>query len=115
MVSVLVIDCTHALISFTHSCAHTPEISTLWPAADEKKNFDRSRLPTAPRSASQADIDPRRLPSKPPYTIYLGNLSYECTEEDVLEFFERKKLSVSLAHTRLTSTCGTVCVWSVVK
>lgn len=37
----------------------------------------------------------RRLPSRPPYTVYLGNLSYECCEEDIHRLFERKKLNVS--------------------
>ena len=43
----------------------------------------------------QASVDPRRLPSRPPYTVYLGNLSYECNEEDIMAFFERRKLEVS--------------------
>ncbi len=84
----------HMHFTHTHIRVHT-EISTQWPT--ERKNFDRTILPTAPRSVSQSNIDPRRLPSKPPYTVYLGNLSYECTEDDVYEFFERKKLTVSRA------------------
>lgn len=36
----------------------------------------------------------RRLPSKPPYTVYLGNLSYECSEDDIHQLFDRKKLRV---------------------
>ncbi|KAI1457170.1 hypothetical protein F4805DRAFT_458122 [Annulohypoxylon moriforme] len=35
--------------------------------------------------ASQA---PAQLPTKPPYTAHLGNLSYEATNESVTEFFE---------------------------
>ena len=56
--------------------------------------FDRSRLPTAPRAATAPVVDRSRLPSKPPYTVYLGNLSYECTEDDIEMFFQRRKLVV---------------------
>lgn len=72
------------------------EISTKWPEQQqEKKVFDRSVLPSAPRAATAPKIDPRRLPNKPPYTVYLGNLSYECTENDIVRLFEKRKLTVS--------------------
>ncbi len=72
------------------------EITTKWPDVQpaERPNFDRSKLPSAPRASTAADIDMSRLPPKPPYTIYLGNLSYECSEEDIVEFFDRKKIIV---------------------
>ena len=73
-----------------------PEISTQWP--DEKsqdKVFDLSVLPSAPRASEAPKVDRSRLPSKPPYTVYLGNLSYECSEDDIAEFFAKKKLQVS--------------------
>ena len=53
-----------------------------------------SQLPSAPRKAQARNIDMSRLPKAPPYTVYLGNLSYECSEEDIVYFFERKNLKV---------------------
>ena len=71
------------------------EITTNWPGEKPSQSiFDRSVLPSAPRAAQALQIDHRRLPKSPPYTVYLGNLSYECSEEDIKRFFERKKLSV---------------------
>ena len=71
------------------------EISTQWP--DEKpaqQLFDRSILPSAPRASSAPKVDRSRLPTKPPYTVYLGNLSFECAEEDIMRFFERRNIKV---------------------
>lgn len=103
-------------VTITH-CLFPPEISTNWPVGGEKRhpgyasqdkryeprqsnyeprqaNFDKSVLPSAPRRAIAAEIDMSRLPNKPPYTIYLGNLSYECSEDDIHQLFERKRLRV---------------------
>lgn len=30
---------------------------------------------------------PQEIPNKPPYTLHLGNLSYEATQESVTDFF----------------------------
>lgn len=84
------------------------EITTHWPDVhhqEKKPNFDLSILPSAPRAAVAAEIDMRRLPSKPPYTVYLGNLSYECSEEDIHMLFDRKKLKVSSVAVS-DVTCG---------
>jgi translation initiation factor 4B len=35
---------------------------------------------------------PQTLPTKPPYTAHLGNLSYDATAETVTEFFEGCKV-----------------------
>ena len=71
------------------------EITTNWPGEKPSENvFDRSVLPSAPRASQALQIDRSRLPKSPPYTVYLGNLSYECSEEDIKRFFERKKLLV---------------------
>lgn len=66
--------------------------TTEWPS---KPNFDRTVLPSAPRAATAVKVDLSRLPSNPPYTVYLGNLAYDCSEEDIKEFFQRKKVQVN--------------------
>ena len=68
-----------------------PEVTTTWQGGGE---FDRSQLPSAPRKAQARNIDRGRLPKAPPYTVYLGNLSYECNEDDIVHFFGRKNLTV---------------------
>ncbi len=37
---------------------------------------------------SVRDNLPQTLPTKPPFTAHLGNLSYDATQETVTEFFE---------------------------
>ena len=83
------------------------DISTSWPE-EKKRTFDRSVLPSGPRASSALEIDRSRLPSSPPYTVYLGNLSFECTEEDIIRFFQRKKLVVSYCSVCCTciNNCG---------
>lgn len=74
------------------------EIKLQWPTErpqERRSNFDRHTLPSAPRASIAAEIDMSRLPNRPPYTVYLGNLSYECSEMDIDQLFERKKLKVS--------------------
>ena len=87
------------IIIIRRLCFLSPlDITTQWPDEhfqEKRSNFDRRVLPSAPRAATAAEIDMSRLPSKPPYTVYLGNLSYECSEEDVIQLFERKKLKVN--------------------
>lgn len=51
-------------------------------------------LPSAPRAARQ-EIDLSQLPDKPPFTVYVGNLSYDVDEESLAEFFTKMKLAVS--------------------
>ena len=57
----------------------------------KKEVFDLSALPTAPR-ASRSAVDPKSLPSGPPYTAFLGNLSYDVEEDDIIEFFGNLKV-----------------------
>ena len=90
----------------THTCIHTIhalihviplfiEISTHWPDEQKPKpRVDISTLPSAPRSSTAPNIDVSRLPKSPPFTVFIGNLSYEATEEDVRRFFERNQLQV---------------------
>ena len=56
--------------------------------------MSRVQLPTAPRAARGADIDPDRLPSRPPYTAYVGNLPIDCTEEDIEAFFRGLEVGI---------------------
>lgn len=67
-------------------------------AVDEKFTIDYKKdekiiLPTAPKAARGPDVDLSRVPSRPPYTVYLGNLPYDVCDEDVIKFF--RNLTVS--------------------
>lgn len=55
-----------------------------------------SRLPSAPRAATRPNVDTSRLPKNPPYTVFLGNLSYEVNEEDIERFFSINNLAVGV-------------------
>lgn len=57
-----------------------------------KPRIDRSKLPTAPKSARGPDVDMNQVPSEPPFTAFIGNLAYETTEDNIADFF--KKLQV---------------------
>ena len=93
-------------------CTCLAEISTQWP--DDKppqQVFDRSVLPSAPRSSSAPKVDQSRLPTKPPYTVYLGNLSFECAEDDIIRFFERRNINVRRCLAVYLTSCCTVFTW----
>lgn len=77
-------------------CGNIAEVTTTWQGGGGGGggDFDRSQLPSAPRKAQARNVDRSRLPKSPPYTVYLGNLSYECNEDDIISFFERKNLKV---------------------
>ena len=62
----------------------------------DKRAFDLSKLPTAPRSVRETDIDLSRLPKQPPYTLFLGNLSYEVDEDSLKKFFESRNVQVCM-------------------
>lgn len=53
---------------------------------------DRAALPTAPRAARGPDIDSTKIPDGPPFTAFLGNLSYDVDKDDILEFFGNNKV-----------------------
>lgn len=38
------------------------------------------------------DVD--RIPDRPPYTAFVGNLAYDVSEEKIAEFFEGRNLEV---------------------
>lgn len=54
--------------------------------------MDRASLPTAPRASRGPDIDVTKVPDDPPYTAFLGNLSYDVDRDDIFEFFAGKKV-----------------------
>ena len=54
--------------------------------------LDRATLPTAPRAARGPDVDTSKIPDEPPFTAFLGNLSYDVDKEDILEFFDHNKV-----------------------
>uniref|UniRef100_A0A8C4QZ79 Eukaryotic translation initiation factor 4B n=1 Tax=Eptatretus burgeri TaxID=7764 RepID=A0A8C4QZ79_EPTBU len=72
-----------------------PIASNAWPLDESisRQIIDRSQLPTAPREVYRPSIDKGRLPSRPPYTAFLGNLPYDVTEECIFTFFTGLKLS----------------------
>uniref|UniRef100_UPI00358EB0CE eukaryotic translation initiation factor 4B isoform X2 n=1 Tax=Myxine glutinosa TaxID=7769 RepID=UPI00358EB0CE len=71
------------------------DASNAWPLDENiyRRIIDRSQLPTAPRAARGPSIDKGRLPSKPPYTAFLGNLPFDVTEECIFTFFTGLKVS----------------------
>lgn len=55
-----------------------------------------------PSGYARADPTPNKLPDGPPYTIYLGNLSYDATEDAIREHFaECEVTSVRLIMDRV--------------
>ena len=54
---------------------------------------NRTELPTAPRAACGPQVDLTLLPTKPPYTAFLGNLPYDVAEEDIVSFFRGIEVS----------------------
>lgn len=56
------------------------------------KKDEKIILPTAPKAARGPDVDMSKVPSKPPYTVYLGNLPYDVSDEDVIKFFRTLKV-----------------------
>ncbi|XP_038044278.1 eukaryotic translation initiation factor 4B-like isoform X2 [Patiria miniata] len=59
---------------------------TVMPFMDTKPLPNRAALPTAPRSAQPSEIDRSKLPDKPPYTVYLGNIPFDADEMDITNF-----------------------------
>ena len=57
--------------------------------------MDRTKLPTAPK-ASRGPDDPDSIPSEPPFTVFVGNLPYETSEERIEEFFHNLPVSTTL-------------------
>ena len=63
---------------------------------DSKPLPNRAALPTAPRSAQPAELDFSKLPDKPPYTVYLGNIPFDADEDDITLFLRDCNVRESL-------------------
>jgi len=63
---------------------------------DESPNptfvFDRSVLPTAPKSILKPDIDLELVPKTKPFRAFIANISFEADEEKVKSFFKELKV-----------------------
>ena len=62
------------------------------PPRAAKPAFDITKLPSAPRASLGVEIDLSRLPNKPPYTAFLGNLPFDVTENDIKDLFRGLKV-----------------------
>ena len=59
---------------------------------DDILNTERVVLPTAPKASRGPDVDPDRIPSEPPFTVRVSNLSYDLDLEDIQKFFKELKV-----------------------
>ena len=53
-------------------------------------------LPTAPRAEQAGCYDESKVPDRPPFTAYVGNLPYDVEEEDLEKYFNDSKVSIDL-------------------
>lgn len=67
---------------------------------DEGSNYgapfaiDKSTLPTAPKATREPTINLEKVPTQPPFTAFVGNLSYDVNEESLASFFNTLKVSM---------------------
>ena len=83
----------------SYDCLHYPySVDSGWPEESYgggnkvRAALDRAALPTAPRASRDSDVDSGKVPKDPPFTAFLGNLSYDVEREDVFEFFKDTKV-----------------------
>ncbi|XP_014245744.1 eukaryotic translation initiation factor 4B-like isoform X3 [Cimex lectularius] len=71
-------------------------LATSWADEMEKEidNFatDNVVLPTAPRSSRASNYDESKIPSVPPFQVYLSNIPYELTEDELANYFRDLKI-----------------------
>ncbi|CAG0886219.1 unnamed protein product [Darwinula stevensoni] len=75
---------------------HVPKKSYSWADEvddDDVLNTERVVLPTAPKASRGPDVDPDRIPSEPPFTVRVSNLSYDLDLEDIQKFFKELKVA----------------------
>ncbi|CAG5130894.1 unnamed protein product, partial [Candidula unifasciata] len=63
---------------------------------DAPVKFDRSMLPTAPKSALGPKVDLSQIPKEGPFSAYVGNIPYDAKESDLMQFFS--KLDVEMVR-----------------
>lgn len=68
------------------------------PARDEGR-FER-RPPPPSRFTQRAPVD---LPTQPPFTAHIANLSFDANEDDLADFFRGLKVRVKSLSTKLDS------------
>ena len=49
-------------------------------------------LPTAPRSEHVGSYDEEKVPDRPPFTAYVGNLPYNVIDIELEKFFKDSKV-----------------------
>lgn len=64
--------------------------------------FDRSKLPTAPKSVRQSELDLENIPKRGPFKAFLGNISFEADETMIRNFFKDLKV----VHVHMTVDQG---------
>nr|KAG5707115.1 hypothetical protein BaRGS_011826 [Batillaria attramentaria] len=89
----------------TKSWAAEMESADIDDGDEQRPTFDRSKLPTAPKAARGPDVNMSLIPSKPPYTAFVGNLPYDASEEKIAEFFE-KQHNLEVVNVRLPNENG---------
>lgn len=57
------------------------------------KKEEKVVLPTAPKAARGPDVDLSKVPTREPFTAFLGNLPYDITDDDIVMFFRQLKVS----------------------
>lgn len=60
---------------------------------ESKQATSKVILPTVPKSIRTPDFDVSKIPERPPYKAYLGNLPYEATEDEIIRFFKKLKIN----------------------
>ena len=77
----------------------TVAVGSTWADEMDEVGYEPPRqstvvLPTAPRAALGPGIEDERIPHRPPYTAYIGNLPFDVDQEQVIESFEKARLKV---------------------
>lgn len=60
---------------------------------DAPFKFDRSTLPSAPKAALGPSVDLSLIPKDGPFSVHIGNLSYDASEEDLYTLFSKLEVS----------------------
>lgn len=78
-------------------------VDNRWPeesfggSSSQKRQIDLSALPTAPVASLTVEVDYSKIPDKPPFTAFLGNLPYDVEKIDIMTFFKQVKVKYKVA------------------